>query len=120
MSQGSFSGLTFPPMLLAPLPKRLPAGTNCSECDKPQSVWFLMPLPGVAPICSLCVLYEVPWDGKSAEDIEAYIRAVEQAKGEEFRRDDRGRLASCEDADRLVASLVLTNKVLDLTGKGRK
>lgn len=120
MSSGSFRGLPFPPMLLAPLPKQLPEGTNCSECDKPQSRWFLQPLPGVAPICSLCVLYEVPWDGKDPNDVDAFIRAVEEAQDGEFERDERGRLASCRDADRLVASLVLTTKVIGMAGKGRR
>jgi len=111
MSSASFRGLNFPPFLLAPLPKELPEGLRCSQCDRPQSKWFLQPLPGVAPICSLCVLYVVPWEGKRPEDVEAFSRAVEGEVGHSFERDAQGRILRCEDADRLVFSLVLTGKV---------
>lgn len=116
MPQDSFRGLPFPSMLLAPLPKELPGGTRCSECDKPQAKWFLQPLPGVAPICSLCVLYVVPWEGKTREDVDAYIEAVEANVGK-FERDSDGKLMRCQDADRLIFSLVLTGKVLHMAKK---
>jgi hypothetical protein len=120
MPQDSFRGLPFPAMLLAPLPKELPEGTRCSECDRPQSKWFLQPLPGIAPICSLCVLYKVPWEGKQEADIEAYIAAVEANVGE-FEKDSEGRLMHCRDADRLIFSLVLTGKVMHMSkNRGRK
>ena len=81
------------------------------ECDKPQSVWFLQAVQGVAPICSWCALYKVPWQDKSQDDIAAYIAAVEATQGREFEKDEQGRLLQCKDADRLVASLVLSCKV---------
>lgn len=120
MPQDSFRGLNFPPLLLAPLPKELPGGTRCSECDKPQARWFLQPLPGVAPICSLCVLYKVPWDDKDPAEIEEFIKVVEANKNEMFDRDSAGRLLRCSDADGLVLSLVLTNKVMHMAARGRK
>jgi len=114
-----FHGLAFPPLLIAPLPKRLPGGTTCSGCDRPQANWFLQAAQGLAPICSLCVLYEVPWQGKDEADVARYIEAVEAARSKGFPKDPKGRLLRCADADRLVASLVMTSKVM-LYAKGRK
>lgn len=98
-------------MLLLPLPSKA-LGSSCTDCDKPQANWALQPVAGIAPICSLCVLYKVPWLGKNAEDIAQYVAEVERASGQTFQKTPDGRILRCEDADRLVASLVLTGKVV--------
>lgn len=120
MQRDSFRGLDFPSSLLSPIPKHLPGGTCCAECDKPQAQWFLQPLRGLAPICSLCVLYLVPWEGKSLTDVETYIEAVEAEMDQVFVRDSRGRLCRCSDADRLVSALVLAGRVSRMVDRGKR
>ena len=117
MPKDSFRGVLFPALLVSPLPSKLPGGTSCAECDKPQALWFLQALPGMALICSWCVLYTVPWEGKDAEDIRWFIAVVEATQDRVFEKDIEGRLLCCSDADRLVTSLVLTSKVLVTAGK---
>jgi len=108
-----------PLFLLAPLPKQLPGGTCCSGCDKPQANWFLRPVDGLAPVCSTCVIYELPWDGKDPERLDAFMREVEVELGRKFDRDTAGRLLHCTDSDRIVAALVLASKVSTMAGGGR-
>lgn len=110
MQSGSFRGVEFPGMLLTPLPKQ-GMDVNCVECDRPQSKWNLQAVPGLAPVCSLCVLYKVPWLNKNAEDIATLIELVEGAAQTVFEKDSRGCLLRCEDADRIVSSMVMTAKI---------
>jgi hypothetical protein len=105
-------------MLLSPLPKRV-MGSNCVECDRQKANWHLQAVHGLAPVCSLCVIYKVPWLNKSEEDIAHLVELVEASVGQ-FEKDSLGRLLSCEDADRIVSSLVLTSKVTELTSRRQK
>ena len=111
--------VSFDAGLLAMLP---PAerGLTCSVCDKPQSVWQMASQPELTPVCSICVLYKVPWKGKSGEDIELFIRSVEDRTDMLFERDSSGNLLSCKDADRLVGSLVLVEKMIGMAKKAQK
>ena len=117
MQSGSFRGVEFPSMLLSPLPKGV-KGVNCIECDRSRAVWDLQAIPGLAPVCSLCVLYKVPWENKSEEDITWLIGLVEASAGV-FDKDELGRLIRCEDADRIVSSLVMTSKVVGLSRRSK-
>jgi len=60
----------------------------------------------------------VPWEGK--DEVDCFICAVEKANSCEFPKDSQGRLLHCRDADRLVFSLVLTSKIVNMAGKGHK
>jgi hypothetical protein len=70
------------------------------------------------------VLYEVPWKGKNGSEIEAFVTSVEDGIGKEFQKDDVGKLLLCADADRLISSLVLVDKLTSLSRRyspdGRK
>lgn len=118
MQSDSFRGVEFPSMLLSPLPKKV-MGANCVECDRPQADWDLQAVPGLAPVCSLCVLYKVPWLNKSEEDIACLVELVEASVGP-FEKDEQGRLIRSEDADRIVSALVMTSKVVVLTSRRSK
>jgi len=119
VQSGSFRGVEFPSMLLFPLPKQ-GLDANCVECDRPQAKWNLQAVPGLAPVCSLCVLYKVPWLNKDAGDIAQLIELVEDAVGVRFEKDSLGCLLCCEDADRIVSSMVMTAKVTATVARRQK
>jgi hypothetical protein len=106
-------------MLLSPLPKQ-GLDANCVECDRPQAKWNLQAMQGLAPICSLCVLYKVPWLNKNADDIVQLIELVEGAASVAFEKDSLGCLLRCEDADRIVSSMVMTAKVTAMMARRPK
>jgi hypothetical protein len=101
--------------LLAPLPKHL-QGSACSLCDKMQAVWHLRG-DDLNPVCSLCVLYSVDWDGKSPLQLQAYMAAVEEAKGVKFARGPDGLLCDIHAANALITGLVTVSRLGPAIGR---
>jgi len=109
----SHQPLIIDPKVVRPLPPAL-WGHACSWCDKMQSVWEVFEDGAQKkgqPVCSLCWLYQSDWGRARRTDVDKMLRAVELTSREIFRRDDAGRLWSCSDADRILASIAVTSRV---------
>lgn len=101
---------------LRPLPHAM-RGNACAWCDRRQSVWELVSRKGPETVCSLCLLYhEEVW----TKEIEQIITQVEVARGCMFDRDARARLTRCEDADRVMGVVVLTDRVTGVRERSSK
>lgn len=104
------ASVSFDSHLVVPLPKDL-LGSRCSECDKAQAVWRLTRSPLELPfVCSHCLLYKSRWGEDNLTPITELIQAVEGALGTSFERDSDLKLVHCSDADRIMFSIVATNR----------
>jgi hypothetical protein len=111
-------------LYLRPLPQKM-WDFPCQHCGKAQARWELhepeededgeegMPRQEFNAVCSLCFLYESNWGRRRLDEIQEYIRDVEQEKGIKYLRDIGNRLLSCNDANNLLASLAMLSRVLE-------
>ena len=90
------------------LPKAL-WDMTCHVCDKRQSRWKYNG-PEEGQLCSCCLLYESEWGRGVKGRLTAFIEDIETETGCELEKEESGRLVPSE-ADRVVGSLVLTNKI---------
>lgn len=115
--------LVDPGWYLRPLPKEM-WGIGCSMCRKTQSNWEVGRRPlnpeddiEVEPVCSLCFLYESwPNEENLEEDLVNLIEQVELQIGEKFDKDPKGRLAVAEDGNRILFSMVMTTRFVQMEG----
>ena len=140
LTEGLSIDLTIDTTKLLLMPKEL-WGTQCSVCDKPQSRWGLVvPLVGtpevatnvdasaadamanmdMAPICSMCFLYESRWAQRRAEALHKYFN--EDIQGLKSVRavilDPKGRLTNIADADFFLGIIAFASKTKNqLAGK---
>ena len=107
-----------PPSGIRPLPLDV-RGVACTRCERPQSLWELTPggESNAEFICSACWLRERCQDPSEREHVFAIISAVEKKLEAEMPRDTDGIPLNIEDADRLVASFVLTSRVFNLRSR---
>jgi hypothetical protein len=124
-----FSGVSFEmrplivdPSTIMPLPEAM-WGSNCSVCDRRQSRWEHVldtsRRSGVRPICSLCWLYGSKWAEDNEEQLRVFVRAVHAARGGRLELDEKGRMTSIEQADRVMGSLVFTSRLF-ISADGRR
>lgn len=95
-------------------------GMACCDCGKRQSVWEKTVEVGQEkghPICSLCFLYKSPWAKDKQPDLALFIAVVEQTSDVWFEKTDDNKLAVCKDADRIMASIVLTTRLFTTRSK---
>jgi len=105
------------PRFLRPLPKPM-LNTACAKCDKRQAVWELGGLhEDRHAICSLCFMYESNWGRNRTAQLLELVTAVEAEAGEEFSKDDEGRLTNPQDANRIMASIALTSRMFKMQEK---
>lgn len=108
------------PRLFRPLPEDM-QGIACNSCEKTQAMWAMAvpnenngPSDEIYTVCALCFLYESEWGKSRAEDIELLIKDVEDQQDKPFFRTAKGRLMFCEDADKILASIVLISKAVEV------
>lgn len=110
------------PRFIRPLAKSM-WDVNCAKCDKRQSRWQLFPsdapkdVKGGILICALCWLYDSKWGERRRADLDQMIGDVETEAGENFIRDQNGRLWSCRDADRILGSIAMTSRMFEMQGR---
>lgn len=68
-------------------------------------------------LCSHCFLYDSNWAERRADQVEHVIEGVEQEKGRKFLRAADGTLARAEDCDRILGSIALISRILELRGQ---
>lgn len=97
---------------IRPVPRNLSPG--CTNCRADVARWELAPRGELAwsMCCSRCFLYAHPLLKAQREAVDSMARAVEAKLGVVFERDQDGRLGSPEDADRIVAGIVLSQRYL--------
>ena len=78
----------------------------CARCGELARWWEV---EEDSAICSVCFFYEHPEGVELATEIEGFVKAVEEEKGQVFPKNE-GRVLLA-DADNLLAILVLTTRV---------
>jgi hypothetical protein len=96
---------------LRPLPKAL-FRSACSECDRRQAMWEMGPADQDHEIvCSVCFLYESKWGEDRVAEILDLTNEMEREVGEKWLRDERGKLLSVKDCDRVLGAIALTSRM---------
>lgn len=112
------------PDRLRPLPSDM-WGLACACCDKPIARWAMKAasLPGlpssdgdIFALCSLCFLYESQWGRNRLTETEKLVKDVEKEIRAKFQR-AQGRLVRPMDADRIMAAIALTSRLIAVRGK---
>lgn len=79
----------------------------CRQCTRVEARWTLL---SGHPICSVCVIYETPWGIENKEGINKLFAEVSKVLGREANLLEIDGALSCEAANRLLGSIVLTSK----------
>lgn len=95
-----------------PLPTETADMVPCTHCRTNAAKWELArpATPAWNFCCSICFLYELPVTRVQRDAVNWLATQVEVVLGKQFPRDAEGCLIREEDADRLTAGILMTQR----------